>query len=125
MYALTKMILCGFFNTKWKLITSIKFLYNAGPLIMKYREHNGGTNKLMFNPCGYLYHILSSAHPDQLCHSIILRCTTKTLKPAKYSSNFQMNEQQNTFNSINTFIITNYFQLDFCYKLSHGTRVDQ
>ena len=62
---------CWLFNQDLKVMPSTTFIHGRGPLIMTYRNHDGGTYKLYLHPPQSLNHTLPSITGDQLCHAVI------------------------------------------------------
>ena len=113
------------FNPKRKIMTSIEFLRNTSLVIMIFKDHNGGTIKLILCTCIKAYYIISSAHPGKLCHTIIKTLTIKPLKPGKYSNTFQMHKQQENFNGIDTCSIKITLNLNYFSNYYIEARVHQ
>ena len=80
---------------------------------MTCRDHNNGCPKMMVHLPQQPFHNLPSKQPDQLSHVIIQPRSIKTVRVAKYSTSFQMNEQRGSFSGIDTCSITNVGKFDF------------
>ena len=106
-----------FFNHKWKVLPSIAFVPEKGPVVLTCNEHDGGTKSLFVHPCSW-QHNLPSRRPDQLCQAVLQPRILKPVKASKYSTSFQMFHQSGTFNGIDTCSTANFGNFDFTSKLS-------
>jgi hypothetical protein len=104
------------FNPEWKILPSIAFVENRGPVVLTCYEHDGGTSQFMIHPCRW-HHNLSSRKPDQLCQAVVQPRILKPVKASKYSTSFQMFHQTGTFNGIDTCSATSYGNFHFRSKL--------
>ena len=68
------------FNPNWKVLPSIIFNEDEAPMIIAFRQHNGGTVKKYIHPPRQPYHNLPCKYGDQLAHAII---KPRTIKPMK------------------------------------------
>ena len=101
-----------FFNPKWKVLPSIAFVKNKGPVILTCNEHNGGTKLCMIHTCRWK-HNLASKRPDQLYQAVLQPRIVKPVKASLYSTSYQIFLQNGIFSGIDTCSATSYGNYNF------------
>ena len=104
------------FNPKCKIIPSIAFMKDRGPVVITCYAYNGGKVKFMINPCLWK-HNLPSRRSDQLCQAVIQPRISKPVKSSKCFTRYQVFHQSETFNIIDTCSVTSYGNFNSTSKL--------
>jgi hypothetical protein len=105
------------FNPAWKVMPSVAFVDNKGPVFLSCLDHKNGSEKMMIHTCRLPNHILPAKYPDQIGWAVIESRMIKPLKVTQFGNQYQMHEQKGTFNGIDTFSLTDFTRLDFTSKL--------
>ena len=92
----------------WTVKPSICYVEGKGMQFMVCKEHHQGNCLVYIHPLRQPHHILPCKYSDQICHAVIKPQTITQKKAQKYSNSFQMHEQRENFNGIDTCNITQY-----------------
>ena len=109
-----------FLNPKYKILPTVSFLRDRGPVVLILYENNGSTEKFMIHPCLWKHH-LPPIRPDQLWQAVIQPCILKLVKASKYSTRYHIFHQYVTFNGIDTYSATTYRKFDSKSKILSGS----
>ena len=101
-----------FFNLKWKVLPSIAFVKNKGPVMLTCNEHSSGTKLCTIHTCRWK-HNLASKRLDQLCQAVLQPRIMKPIKASSYSTSYQMFLQNESFSGIDTCSATSYGNYNF------------
>ena len=104
-------------NPNWRIVSTIVFSANKGPVVCTSRLMNGGCKKDFLHLSRQPDHVLPCTISNQLCHSVIRPIMIKPMKSHQYSNSYQMHEQKGSFQGIDTCDVTDFGNFSFTYIL--------